>query len=334
MTDVKWIKIVTDIFDNRKIKLIRKMPEGAELVVTWFQLLCLAGETNDNGLIYVTKTIPYTEDTLSAAFDTPLPIIRLALDTFQQLEMITIYNSFLCVSNWEKYQNVDGLTKIREQTRKRMQDYRTRQRLGISCTGETCAYCGGKATTIDHLIPKSSGGLDTEDNMVPCCKSCNSSKKDKPLSDFLNDSFVYQYQNVNHELVRSNDKIMKIVQWDGAKYSMLLRNVTEHVTHGYATELRTKNKELDIDTGECEGGKPPDPTPKQRKKFVPPTVDEVSAYCRERKNGIDPNRFIDHYTANGWKQGRGKPIVDWKAAVRTWEREGKENGRDKFAGVV
>jgi predicted phage replisome organizer len=128
MAEVKWIKIVTDIFDNRKIKLIRKLPEGAEIVVTWFQLLCLAGETNDNGLIYVTKAIPYTEETLATAFDTPLPIIRLALDTFQQLEMITVYNSFLCVANWEKYQNIDGLTKIREQTRKRVANHRAKQK--------------------------------------------------------------------------------------------------------------------------------------------------------------------------------------------------------------
>lgn len=56
-------------------------------------------------------------------------------------------------------------------------------------------------------------------------------------------------------------------------------------------------------------------------RFTPPTVDEVMAYCTERKNRVDPERFVDFYSANGWKQGKGKPIVDWKAAVRTWERE-------------
>jgi hypothetical protein len=51
-----------------------------------------------------------------------------------------------------------------------------------------------------------------------------------------------------------------------------------------------------------------------------PTVDEISAYCTERKNGIDAVKFFDFYTANGWVQGKGKPIRDWQAAVRTWER--------------
>lgn len=54
--------------------------------------------------------------------------------------------------------------------------------------------------------------------------------------------------------------------------------------------------------------------------FVPPTVEEVNAYCRERNNGIDASEFVDFYTANGWTQGKGKPIKDWKACVRTWER--------------
>ena len=58
----------------------------------------------------------------------------------------------------------------------------------------------------------------------------------------------------------------------------------------------------------------------KRKRFTPPTVEEVRAYCHERKNGIDPDAFIDYYTARGWKYGQGKPVADWKAAVRTWER--------------
>jgi len=68
------------------------------------------------------------------------------------------------------------------------------------------------------------------------------------------------------------------------------------------------------------------------RKFIPPTLEEVTAYCKERDNGVDPERFIDFYTANGWIQGKGKPIRDWKAAVRTWEKnciQGKQ--QDKVA---
>ena len=70
------------------------------------------------------------------------------------------------------------------------------------------------------------------------------------------------------------------------------------------------------------------PPPTRTKRFVPPTVDEVSAYCHERGNGIDPQRFIDHYTSNGWMVGKNK-MKDWKAAVRTWEQREKPWGQPK-----
>jgi hypothetical protein len=62
------------------------------------------------------------------------------------------------------------------------------------------------------------------------------------------------------------------------------------------------------------------PPPPSFRKFVPPTVMEVTAYCRERSNGIDAESFIDHYEANGWHRGK-TPIKDWRACVRTWEKD-------------
>jgi hypothetical protein len=60
---------------------------------------------------------------------------------------------------------------------------------------------------------------------------------------------------------------------------------------------------------------------KAHRVFVPPSVEEVKAYCLERKNNVNPEQFVDHYQANGWVQGRqGKPIKDWQACVRTWEK--------------
>ena len=69
-----------------------------------------------------------------------------------------------------------------------------------------------------------------------------------------------------------------------------------------------------------------------RPRFSPPTREEVEAYCRERRNRVDAQCFLDFYTANGWTQGRGKPIRDWQAAVRTWERRDKHGRDDHRAG--
>ena len=66
-----------------------------------------------------------------------------------------------------------------------------------------------------------------------------------------------------------------------------------------------------------------------RTSFQQPTVEEVAAYCKERGNKVDPQRFVDYYTANGWTQGHGKKIKDWKACVRTWEQADKQRNAEK-----
>ena len=60
-------------------------------------------------------------------------------------------------------------------------------------------------------------------------------------------------------------------------------------------------------------------------RFVAPSVEEVRDYCSQRNNGIDAEEFVNFYQANGWVQGKGKPIKDWKACVRTWEATRKKN---------
>lgn len=71
-----------------------------------------------------------------------------------------------------------------------------------------------------------------------------------------------------------------------------------------------------------------------RTKFQKPTVGEIADYCLERKSAVDAQRFFDYYEANGWVQGKGKPVVDWKACMRTWERNnaGKPSG-GRFADI-
>lgn len=67
--------------------------------------------------------------------------------------------------------------------------------------------------------------------------------------------------------------------------------------------------------------------------FVKPTVDEVRAYCQERRNCVDPERFVDYYEANGWKVGKSS-MKDWKATVRNWEKNGYSNTRPKDSGFA
>lgn len=90
------------------------------------------------------------------------------------------------------------------------------------------------------------------------------------------------------------------------------------------------DKDIDIEIegeGEKEtgsGGKPPETPqkPKKAARFVPPSLEEVKAYCSERGNNVDAERFVDYYTSTNWFRGKTK-IKDWRACVRTWEEKGK-----------
>lgn len=112
-------------------------------------------------------------------------------------------------------------------------------------------------------------------------------------------------------------------------YTDRIQSVDEPMTQGRLGKERLVQDS--IGKGNIEGvaediNVPSKPT--RAKRFVPPTVDEVRAYCLERGNGIDPQKFVDHYTSNGWMVGKNK-MKDWKAAVRTWEQREKPWGQPK-----
>lgn len=117
------------MFDDEKIKLIRSLPEGNSIILVWIQLLSIAGKTNDDGMIYIGRNLAYSDEMLATIFDHPLSTIRLALLTLKDFELIeTNPEGVIRIANWEKHQNVEGMERIREQTRKRVAKHRERQK--------------------------------------------------------------------------------------------------------------------------------------------------------------------------------------------------------------
>ena len=129
MAEVKWIKIVPDVFDDDKIKLIENMPEGDSIIVIWFKLLCLAGKQNRDGFLLLNDKIAYTDEMLSTVFRRPLNTVRLALSTFEQFDMIEIVNGAVYVTKWDKHQNVERLAELREYNRLAKQKSRAKKKL-------------------------------------------------------------------------------------------------------------------------------------------------------------------------------------------------------------
>ena len=128
MAEVKWVKLTVDMFDNRKIKQIRSLPEGNNIVLVWIMLLTIAGRCNAGGMIFLTENIAYTAESLAVELGFELSTVKLALEALSRYGMIVCDSEQFYITNWEEYQNKEGLDKIREDTRKRVQAYRERQK--------------------------------------------------------------------------------------------------------------------------------------------------------------------------------------------------------------
>jgi predicted phage replisome organizer len=234
VSDVKWIKITTDIFDDEKMYAIETMPDGQLMELIWFKLLCLAGKCNNHGFLMINNKIAYTDEMLSKVFRVDVGSVTRALTLFQQLEMIEVVDNAYMIANWDKHQNEKGLEEIRENNRIRQQRHREKQKQ-LALESKTCVYCGGVATGVDHILAKARGGSDNDDNLVPCCIECNRKKNDKPIVDFLNNNL----STINHELVQKNRKLARFIEWD----CDLSRYVTSqsNVTSSYSNSLYIYN---------------------------------------------------------------------------------------------
>lgn len=127
---IEWVKITTDMFDNRKIKYLRKLPEGNSIVLIWIMLLTMAGRCSANGMIFLTENVPYTTKSLADELGFDENIIKFALAAFESLNMVrTNPEDFLQISGWEEYQDGEALDKIREVNRNRKRRQRENQKL-------------------------------------------------------------------------------------------------------------------------------------------------------------------------------------------------------------
>jgi predicted phage replisome organizer len=171
MSDVKWIKVSTNMFDSsRKIKQIELMPEGDTILVIWLKLLLLAGNINDGGQIYLTPEIPYTDEMLANELRRPLNTVRMALNLFVKFGMIEIVDDILQLSSWEKYQSIDKLAEIREKNRLSQQRSRARRK---------------------ELQAASGGDNDMSRDSHMTCHCCHGLEKEEELEEEKEYSFIH-----------------------------------------------------------------------------------------------------------------------------------------------
>lgn len=129
MSEVTWIKLDIDLFENPKIKDIRRLPDGNDVALFWVGILTMAGKCNSNGEIFVTRKVMFTPEKLADELKFEKEGFgKYAIDILIDYDMLMYEGDMLVVCDWEGHQNAEGLDKIREQTRNRVSRYRERHK--------------------------------------------------------------------------------------------------------------------------------------------------------------------------------------------------------------
>ena len=206
MSEIKWIKITTDIFDDEKICLIDALPDHDAILVIWFKILALAGKHNRNGLLMMSDKVHYTDEMLATIFRRPLNTVRMALGVFEQFGMIEIIDGVITLPNWEKHQNIDGMERIKEQTRNRVARHREKQKNLALGGNVTCNVTVTECNATEEERDKNKTRLDKDKNITT-----TSSKNILELfqSEFRRLLSGFEIEEINHLLNENDAELVK-----------------------------------------------------------------------------------------------------------------------------
>lgn len=263
---VKYIQLDIGFFDNKKIKAIRGLPSGSDILVIWIELLVLAGQINDCGSIYFNHEVPYTADMLAAQFGFPPATIQLALTTFVKFEMVEIIDDVIMISNWRKYQNENALERIKMLHNARQRAYYQRKKSQRITDGSVSADVSNSVISdencsyISNISNTSSLSKDNEDKNTGCGEK---EKKEKRLEEMFS-AFYEAYGNKKSRKIA--EKAFKKICPDEELFQRIMDGVEKYHKsrkwlEGYRKEPATWlngecwNDEYDDERSATDGGK-------------------------------------------------------------------------------
>ena len=212
MSEIKWIKITTDIFDDEKMCLIDALPDRDAIIVIWIKLITLAGKLNRKGVLAISKNIVYTDEMLAQTFHRPLNTVRMALEFFENFGMVEKIDGVIMLPNWEKHQNIDGMEKIKEQNRNRAARHRQKQKL-LAQNNESNVI----SNVTDNVTVTHSNAIDKElDKDIEIIN--NKVMVSSSLSENLKNSGI-------HLTDKSHQQLLDYVGLDGMSFDMLNRAI-------------------------------------------------------------------------------------------------------------
>lgn len=319
-----WLKLKRDFFKRHDIHILNGMEYGREIVLFYIKLMLES--VDHEGELRFSKKLPYTNPMLANLTDTPESIVDNAMEVLQELKLVEIIEDGTIVL--PKVMDMIGFetdwAKKKREQRKLPQLVNGSKR----CNDEFIILPNGQKRFVDEKRYGGNGML-VLDRSQGKCELCGSD--DKVLIHHNNG-----YSNEPEDLVCLCTKCHGIVhssEWGGHIPPDVLSMSPispEDVPSMSDKSIEIRDKSIEYRDNIVVMGKI------TRKTFSKPTLEEISAYCQERNNSVDAQRFFDYYEAKGWVVGKS-PMKDWKAAVRTWERNESEpkpqNPKPKKYGI-
>lgn len=296
-----YLRLKENFFDSDELKILESMKDGY-LYSNILLKLYLRSLKNDGKLV-VNERIPYSADMLASVTGHQVGTIKQALSIFKDLGLIDVLDNgaiyMLDIQNFIGKGSSEADRK--REYRQRIEDERTNVQTNLRQISDKNPPEIEKEIKIDkELYIEKDIDIDT----LSLCE------QKSLIHDVWEDAFDLITANVKKSLDDLVDEYGEAITKQA-----ILDAKKQGKSHIKYVEGVLKNKMLEENI--------PANNPK-RKRFVKPTLSEIEQYCIERKNNVNAEQFYDYYESNGWKVGKNA-MKDWKACVRTWER----NGYDK-----
>ncbi len=240
MADIKWIKLATCMPDDEKMKLIDAMPERDTVHYLWIRLLIQAAKTNADGEIFLSEDMPYTDKMLAVIFSRPLADIKLALKTLSRLGMIEIASDkVIRIVNWDKHQNIEGMERVREQNRKRVENHREKKKL------EKKAVKSNKEKTHEDEVLQKDTDLE-ENESIENLETSEEASENTDINDKTNTVTSEAGNNSNAEITDNNEDISNSIIETAYNNCTVTKN-TSNVTQNESNVTVTVQNKKEIE---------------------------------------------------------------------------------------
>lgn len=214
---VKWIKLTTDMFEDDKIDMILKMPDGDSLIVIWVRLLTMAGKSNAKGYILLTEDVPYDAAMLSSKCGKSMQVVNYALSTFEKFKMIEVDEKGILVKNFNRHQDLENLNHKRELNKLRKQKEREAKKMQLQTQQENMSRVTVRDNMRDVTRDVSYSYSYNNNNNIIYNNSKNCAKND----DYIN------FFNQNFHLITPHElDVLKSFVEDGLDDSVITMALT------------------------------------------------------------------------------------------------------------